>query len=71
MRFWDLGLRAFRLGLRFGFWDLRVEGLPAPPNYPVLYPKYPLLRTIRALLKGTWGVLVGFRSFEAFLGLRV
>ena len=26
-----------------------------PPNYPLLYPKYPLLRTIRALLKGHLG----------------
>ena len=26
-----------------------------------MYPKYPLLRTIRALLRGTWGVLAGFR----------
>ena len=24
-------------------------------NYPLSYPKYPLLRTTRALLKGTWG----------------
>ena len=28
---------------------------PRPPNYPLLYPKYPLLRAIRALLEGTWG----------------
>ena len=25
--------------------------------YPLIYPKYTLLRTIRALLRGTWGVL--------------
>ena len=31
---------------------------PRPRNYPLLYPKYPLLRTLRALLKGHWGVLV-------------
>ena len=29
-----------------------------PPNYPLIYPKYPLLRAIRAPLKGPWGVLV-------------
>ena len=29
-----------------------------PPNYPLIYPKCPLLRTIRAPLKGQWGVLV-------------
>ena len=29
--------------------------LPRPPNYAVIYLKYPLLRTIRAPLKGTWG----------------
>ena len=32
--------------------------LPRTPNYPLLYPKYPLLRTIRAPLKGQGGVLV-------------
>ena len=32
--------------------------LSRPPNYPLIYPKDPLLRTIRALLRGTWGVLV-------------
>ena len=32
--------------------------LPRPPNYPLTYPKYPLLRAIRAPLKGPWGVLV-------------
>ena len=26
------------------------------PNYPLIYPKYPLLRFIRAPLKGPWGV---------------
>ena len=31
-------------------------GVQAPPNYPLFYPKYPLLRTIRALLRGTWVV---------------
>ena len=41
---------------------LRIWGLPAPPHYTLLYPKHPLLRTIRALLRGTWGVLVGFRD---------
>ena len=40
---------------------IRVANLPRPPNYPLIYPKYPLLRTIKALLRGTWGVLVGFR----------
>ena len=39
---------------------------PRPPNYPLIDPKYPLLRAIRAPLKGHWGVLdygirVGFR----------
>ena len=33
-------------------------GVHRPPNYPLLYPKYPLLRAIRTLLEGTWGVLV-------------
>ena len=32
---------------------------PRPANCPVFYPKYPLLRTIRALEKGEWGVLEG------------
>ena len=31
-----------------------------------MYPKYPLLRTIRALLRGTWGVLV--ISFQVYSG---
>ena len=35
--------------------NLRIR--PTPPNYPLIYPKYALLRTIRALLKGPWGVL--------------
>ena len=43
---------------------------PAPPNYPLLYPKYPLLRTIRALLKGTWGVL-GFRGLQLLMSASV
>ena len=30
--------------------------LPRPPNYPLIYPEYPLIRTIRALLKGPWAV---------------
>ena len=38
--------------------DPKLLFLPRPSNYPPLYPKYPLLRAIRALLKGTWGVLV-------------
>ena len=33
--------------------------LPRPRNYPLIYPKYPLLRAIRAPLKRPWGVLVG------------
>ena len=37
----------------------RFKAYPAPPNYPLSYPKYPLLRAIKALLKGTWGVLDG------------
>ena len=32
--------------------------VPRTPNYPLIYPKYRLLRTIRALLKGHCGVLV-------------
>ena len=28
---------------------------PTPPNYPLIYPKYPLLRAIRTLLKGLLG----------------
>ena len=58
------------LGLRFQVWEvalrdykfyqmiLQTANLPAPPNYPLSYPEYPLLRAITALLKGTWGVLV-------------
>ena len=37
------------------------HNIPRPPNYPLIYPKYLLLRTIsyiRALLKGHWEVLV-------------
>ena len=36
----------------------RVEGLGLPrppPNYFLIYPKYPLLRSIKALSKGSWG----------------
>ena len=41
------------------FWKFHIRGLlPRPPNYPLIFPKYPRLRTIRALLKGHWGVLV-------------
>ena len=43
------------------FW--RPRGSPRPPNYPLLYPKYPLLRTIRAPLKGTWGVMGSVYGF--------
>ena len=32
----------------------RVSAFPRPPNYPLLYQKYPLLRAIAALLRGTW-----------------
>ena len=28
-----------------------------PPNYPLIYPIYPLLSAIRTPLKGPWGVL--------------
>ena len=45
------------LGLEF-----RFVGLPRPPNYPLIYPKYPLLRTIRALLKVSWGFLAVLRA---------
>ena len=31
---------------------------PKPPNYPLIYPKYQLLRAIRTLLKGPCGVLL-------------
>ena len=35
---------------------------PGPPNYPLIYPKYRLLRTIiRALLTGPWGSWKGLR----------
>ena len=30
----------------------KVQGLRRPPNSPLMHPKCPLLRTIRALLKG-------------------
>ena len=30
--------------------------VPRPPNYPLIYPKYPRLRAIRTLLKCPWGV---------------
>ena len=47
--------------LHWAFWGPLVnETLPRPPNHPLIYPKYPLLRAIRTLLKGTWGVVVGF-----------
>ena len=41
-----------------------VVSIPRPPNYPIIliYPKYPLLRAIRALLKGPWGVLARIHS---------
>ena len=32
------------------------SGISSPPNYPLLYPKYPLVRAIWTLLKGPWGV---------------
>ena len=35
-----------------------LRALPRPPNYLLLHPKYLLLRSIRALIKGHWGVLV-------------
>ena len=35
-----------------GLWKVRV---PRPPNYPLLYSKHPLLKTIRALFKGPEG----------------
>ena len=37
-----------------------------PPNYPLIYPKYPLLRAIRTPLKGHGGVLV--QAFERDYG---
>ena len=49
------------------------------PHYPLLYPKYPLLRTIRALLQGnggSWfrtrfkvGEFKWYGNFEALIGL--
>ena len=33
---------------------------PPPPPHPLFYHKVPLFRTVRSLLKGPWGVLVGF-----------
>ena len=51
-------LRGVRMGSKaFGFRVYRD-----PPTTPLIYPKYPLLRTMRALLKGTWGVLVGLAA---------
>ena len=35
----------------------KVRNESKPPNYPLIYPKYLLLRAIRAPLKGHWGVL--------------
>ena len=43
-------------------------GLPRPPNYPLIYPNYPLLRAIRAPLKGPWGVLVYTFAIELGFG---
>ena len=43
-------------GCRFQFGGRDL--LPRPPNYPLFCHKYPLLRTIRAPLKGHWGVLL-------------
>ena len=56
--------------LHWAFWGPLVnETLPRPPNHPLIYPKYPLLRAIRTLLKGTWGVLVNRKASEARAGL--
>ena len=46
----------FQSGLWFA--GFRTERLPSPPNGPLIYPKYLLLRAMRAPLKGHWGVLV-------------
>ena len=38
--------------------DIQDRFLPGRPNYPKIYPKYPLLGAIRTLLKGPfffWG----------------
>ena len=39
-------------------YTLNSASIPRRPNHPLLYIKYPLLRTIRAPLKGHWGALV-------------
>ena len=51
-----------------GLGGFKVSGFTSTPhNYPLPYPKYPLLRAIRTLLEGSWGVLVGFRILIRFL----
>ena len=45
--------------------SLRVR-VPRPPNYPLIYPKYLLLRAIRAPLKGPRGVLVVWNAKIGF-----
>ena len=42
-----------------------LANTPRPPNYPLIYPKYLLLRAIRAPLKGHWGVLAVAASSAA------
>ena len=42
-----------------------IRKFPDPPNCPLIYSKYPLLKTTRALLKGPWGVLVRGPMFVA------
>ena len=51
-RVWGLGFRGWGLGLKAAIFGFRVS--LEPPNYP-LYPNYPLVRTIRAPLKGHLG----------------
>ena len=54
----------------------RVRGLRGPTNYPYRGPYLPLNEKYKSPLRGTWGVLVGFRvlvlrvskSFEGFCG---
>ena len=54
----SLGLRMARVRtesdpLQKGSWSIY---LPAPPNYPVRYPKYHLIESIRPLREVHWGV---------------
>ena len=41
--------------LEIRHYKAKPDSLPRSPNYPVMYPKYPLVRAISTLLKGLKG----------------